>query len=67
MKCLQRNSASGRCANQPQGSDTLNLKRGGIQVGTARGAGSQEKDDNNGIKRSRRKEKISPFRPEGTE
>ena len=52
MKCLQRNSASGRCASQPQGSDTLNSKRGGVQVGTARGAGSQQKDDDNGIERS---------------
>ena len=52
MKCLQRKSASGRCASQPQGSDTLNSKRGGVQVGTARGAGSQQKDDDNGIERS---------------
>ena len=51
MSCVRRNSSSGRCASQPQGSDTIIPKSGGHQVSTARGAGSQQ-DDDDGIERS---------------
>ena len=33
MKCLQGNSASGRCACQPQGSHTINSKSSGDEAG----------------------------------